>query len=118
MQYLEPAHYEVRVPEAEKERMACWIDLCVPFCGSYTEAHRWEPQAQATYCYFESKRARLAEIEIDNLRKLVASRTLGETFALGDFEVFDQGGPDARRHFEQSWLEVNTKTASENVPPR
>ena len=110
MQYIEPAHYEVQVAEVEKERVACWIDLCVPFCGSYTEAQRWEPQVQATYLYYESKRRRLAEIEIDNLRKLVAARTFGETFALGDFEVFDQGGPEVRRQFEKSWLEMNTNT--------
>jgi hypothetical protein len=113
MRYLEPSHYEVQVTRDEKRRVACWIDLCVPFCGSYTEAHQWEPQARATYLYFESKRRRMAEIEIDNLRKLVAARTFGKTFALGDFEVFDQGGPEVRRQFEESWLEMNTNTGDD-----
>jgi hypothetical protein len=107
MHYLEPTHYEVQVTQAEKERIACWIDLCVPFCGSYTEAHQWEPQAQATYLYFESKRRRLAEIEIDNLRKLVAARTPGKPFELEDFEVFAEGGAEFRRQFETSWLQMN-----------
>jgi hypothetical protein len=107
MQYLEPAHYEVQVTRTEKQRVATWIDLCVPFCGSYTEAHRWAPQAQATYLYFESKRRRLAEIEIDNLRKLVAAQTLGETFGLADFEVFNHGGLEVRQEFEDSWLKLN-----------
>jgi len=93
------------VPQKEKDLVACWIDLCVPFCGSYTEANTWEPQVKATYLYFEAKRERLAEIEIDDIRKYVAAKTQGKTFALADFQVFDRGGPDARRRFEQAWLE-------------
>jgi hypothetical protein len=103
MRHLEPGHNDVNVTQAEKERVACWIDLCVPFCGSYTEANTWEPQVKATYLYFEAKRARLAEIEIDNLRKYVAAKTEGKTFAPADFQVFDQGGPEARRRFEEEW---------------
>jgi hypothetical protein len=49
--------------------------------------------------------SRLAEIEIDNLRKLLAARTQGKTFAPEDFQVFDQGGPEARRRFEQTCRE-------------
>lgn len=105
MQHLEPSHNDVQVSPAEKQRVACWIDLCVPFCGSYTDANRWEERVKATYLYFEAKRARLAEIEIDNLRKLLAARTLGKTFAPEDFQVFDQGGPEVRRRFEQTWRE-------------
>jgi hypothetical protein len=109
MEYLEPSHYDVQLSEAEKRRIACWIDLCVPFCGSYTDANQWDPQVTATYLYFEAKRARLAEIEIDNLRKLHAARTQGTKFGIEDFQVFDQGGPEARRRFEQAWLEGTTK---------
>jgi len=105
MQHLEPSHNDVQVSPAEKQRVACWIDLCVPFCGSYTDANQWEERVEATYLYFEAKRARLAEIEIDNLRKLLAARTQAQTFAAEDFRVFDQGGPEARRRFEQTWLE-------------
>ncbi len=101
MGFLESSHYQVQVSQTEKERIACWIDLCVPFCGSYTEANRWDPEVRATYLYFEAKRARLAEIEIDNLRKLFAAQTRGQTFRLEDFRVFDQGGREARREFEQ-----------------
>lgn len=107
MDYLEPSHYDVHVSQAEKERVACWIDLCVPFCGSYTEANEWEPHVRATYLYFEAKRARLAEIEIDNLRRMWAAQTRGEPGAADDAPVFDQGGPEYRRRFEQSWLELH-----------
>ena len=104
MKHLEPSHNNVKVSQAEKERVACWIDLCVPFCGSYTEANTWDPQVKATYLYFEAKRARLAEIEIENIRKFLATKTQGKVFRQNDFQVFDQGGPEARRQFEQAWL--------------
>ena len=106
MKHLEPTHHEVKVSQAEKERVACWIDLCVPFCGSYTEANQWEAADKATYLYFEAKRARLAEIEIDNIRKYVAAKTQGKSFALADFQVFDQGGPEARQQFEKDALDT------------
>ena len=102
MQQLEPAHNGVKVSQAEKERVACWIDLCVPFCGSYTDANQWETPEKATYLYFEAKRARLAEIEIDNIRKYVAAKTQGKVYGLTDFQVFDQGGPEARKRFEKA----------------
>ena len=105
MKHLEPEHHAVKVTKEEKERVACWIDLCVPFCGSYTEANQWEPAIKATYLYFEAKRARLAEIEIDNIRKFVEAKTAGKTYAVTDFRMFDQGGPEARRKFERTWLE-------------
>jgi hypothetical protein len=105
MTHLEPGHNDVKVSREEKERVACWIDLCVPFCGSYTEAEWWEPQVKATYLYFEAKRARLAEIEIDNIRKLVAAQRRGKVFGIEDFMVFDRGGPEARSRFERAWLQ-------------
>jgi hypothetical protein len=79
------------------------------------EAHQWELQTQASYLYFESKRRRLAEIEIDTLRKLVAVRALGKTFALEDFEEFHQGGADARRQFEESWLQMNSNASRDGA---
>jgi hypothetical protein len=106
MRHLEPAHHEVKVTQAEKERVACWIDLCVPFCGSYTEANQWAVEDKVTYLYFEAKRARLAEIEIDNIRKLLAARAKGQVFGIDDFQVFDQGGSEARKRFEKEALDA------------
>jgi hypothetical protein len=74
----------------------------VPFCGSYTEANQWTAGDKATYLYFEAKRARLAEIEIDNIRKYVASKTQGKVFKPVDFQVFGLGGAEARRRFEET----------------
>jgi hypothetical protein len=85
MDYLEPAHYGVRLSDAQKRLVACWLDLAVPFCGSYAEAHTWErvdPHFEWTrrkqshlsqrelYAYYQTKRVRFAQQEIESLRAL------------------------------------------------
>lgn len=50
----------VELTTKEIETIACWIDLAVPFCGAYWEAHRWSPEEQAWYQRQEEKRKRLA----------------------------------------------------------
>jgi len=105
MKHLEPEHKDVKVSDAEKRLVACWIDLCVPFCGSYTEASQWEKDMKATYLYFENKRAELAAIEIDNIRKYVEAKTTGRSFNLEDFQLFENGGPAAKKKFVEEWKE-------------
>ncbi len=93
MKHLEPEHNSVKVSDKEKRMVACWIDLCVPFCGSYTDANRWSDEMKATYLYFENKRAELAAIEIDNIRKYVAAGSDGKAFSIDDFKVFRKRRP-------------------------
>ncbi|MDR0704204.1 MAG: hypothetical protein LBF88_04375, partial [Planctomycetaceae bacterium] len=60
MKYLDKTHYDVNVSPSEKRTIAAWIDICVPFCGSYTEANAWTDEQKALYQYFMDKRQRLA----------------------------------------------------------
>lgn len=87
MDFLEPAHYDVRLSDAEKRTVACWIDLAVPFCGSYAEANLWEHQEwrrgwqmeintwdmpqKELYGYFQRKRVAFARQEIENIKALL-----------------------------------------------
>ena len=88
MDYLEPSHYGVRLSDAEKRTVACWIDLAVPFCGSYAEANTWDRQEwrrgwqmesntwnqpqKELYDYFQRKRVVFARQEIANIQALLA----------------------------------------------
>ena len=78
MHYLEPGHYGVTLTQRDKDRVACWIDLNVPYCGSYMEANKWDAivhtyihsyrnQCRAAYLFQEAKRLRHAEIELAHL---------------------------------------------------
>jgi hypothetical protein len=87
MDYLESSHYDVRLTDAEKRTVACWIDLAVPFCGSYGQANAWDrlewrsfiqiesntwnkPQKEL-YDYFQRKRVAFAEQEMENIKALL-----------------------------------------------
>lgn len=69
MAYFEPAHYGVKVSENEKRTFACWLDLLVPFCGSYTQHNTWTSAEKAEYAYYQEKRRAYAEAELESLRR-------------------------------------------------
>jgi hypothetical protein len=71
---LESGHYGVKLARQELDRLACWIDLLVPYCGDYTEAKSWTEQEMATYQRYLDKRKRMEEIERQNLEEFVAGQ--------------------------------------------
>ena len=52
MQLLTDGHEGVRLSREERERIACWIDLLVPYCGNFTESNTWSRKDLATYARF------------------------------------------------------------------
>ncbi len=68
MNYLEPSHHGVLLKEEEKRLFACWIDLAVPFVGSYAEATDWSAEDRLIFNYHQNKRAVFAEDEIRSLK--------------------------------------------------
>jgi hypothetical protein len=60
LKQLEAGHHDVKLSREELEKIACWIDLLVPFCGDYTEANAWTDAEKAKYEHFRDKRERLA----------------------------------------------------------
>ncbi len=68
MEYLEPSHYGVQVSDGEKRLFACWIDLSIPFGGSYAEATTWSPEDRRIVEYHQDKRQIFACQEVNTLR--------------------------------------------------
>ena len=116
MNYLEPSHYNVQLSEAEKRKVACWIDLNVPYCGSWMELNFWDKLDHARdsaltpwyvyrdkmrqiYLYFEAKRLRAAELETDAIAKLIEHIDTGKAFAPSDFPAFNFGGKETQAEF-------------------
>jgi hypothetical protein len=58
----------VKVSDAEKRLFACWIDLSIPFGGSYAEATTWSPEDRKIAEYHQDKRAIFACQELNTLR--------------------------------------------------
>jgi hypothetical protein len=59
MALLDTGHHGVELSRVERETIACWIDLCVPFCGDYREAHAWTGEEVAAYEQALSRRVEL-----------------------------------------------------------
>lgn len=68
MDYLEPSHHDVKVSDDQKRLFACWIDLSIPFVGSYAEATTWTPEERRIFEYHQDKRAIFAWQEVNALR--------------------------------------------------
>jgi hypothetical protein len=49
---VEQGHEDVKLSQEEMDKIACWIDLLVPYCGDYTEANVWTQQEIDMYAHF------------------------------------------------------------------
>lgn len=53
---LDNGHHGVKLSDEEYHKFAAWMDLLVPFSGSYREGHAWAPHEMQKYDYYEEKR--------------------------------------------------------------
>jgi hypothetical protein len=74
MTLLEHGHQRVQLSREELEKIACWIDLLVPYCGDYREANAWTAAEQQRYEHFALKRLHMQETEQDNIHDLLRSK--------------------------------------------
>ena len=66
---LKKGHGGARLTDAELRLIACWIDLAVPFCGSYVEHNDWNDWYRQRYEYISNKRAAFAWSELNDVRR-------------------------------------------------
>ena len=71
MHILEDGHYDVKLTEEEFHKMAAWLDLLVPFVGDYREAGDWSDEDMAYYDYYEHKRGRHYQEELENIKQWI-----------------------------------------------
>jgi len=67
LEMLAKGHNKVTLTREEFEKLACWIDLAVPFCGEYTEANHWSQKERVWYQRQVAKQKRLAALERQSL---------------------------------------------------
>lgn len=75
---LEQGHGGARLSREELEKIACWIDLLVPYCGDYLEANTWTDEEMAKYQRYLDKRRRMEAEERRNLEELQRVRVGAE----------------------------------------
>jgi hypothetical protein len=71
IELLENGHEGVKLTREEMDKIACWIDLLVPFCADYTEANDWTDKEKSKYAHFQAKRDRMEAIERKNIEALL-----------------------------------------------
>lgn len=64
---LAEGHYGIRLKAEDLEKLACWMDLQVPFCADYEEANVWTDEDKEKYRRFLEKRRRMEEQERQNI---------------------------------------------------
>jgi mono/diheme cytochrome c family protein len=74
---LEGGHGGVRLSKDEMEKIACWIDLYVPYCGDYVEANSWNREEMEKYQRYADKRRLMEEMERRNVEALTAQASSG-----------------------------------------
>jgi outer membrane protein assembly factor BamB len=68
---LEAGHQGVRLSQDEMDKLSCWIDLLVPFCGDYTEGFDGQNLARYNQCLDKRKRWEAEEVRnIEELNRL------------------------------------------------
>ncbi|TKG95746.1 hypothetical protein EYV94_05480 [Puteibacter caeruleilacunae] len=73
MKMLKEKHGDVKLSKEELEKIACWIDLQVPYCGDYKEANTWTPKEMEYYDYYLNKRIKHEEEERRNIEEYIQS---------------------------------------------
>jgi hypothetical protein len=71
---LADGHYGANLSREELDKLACWIDLFVPYCGDYLEANAWDAEEKEKYQHFLAKRKRMEAAEQQNLKDWIAAQ--------------------------------------------
>lgn len=65
---LRKGHSNVKLTDDELRTFAMWIDLCVPFCGSYVERNNWCAWHVQRFEYTNNKRSAFHWLELNDVR--------------------------------------------------
>lgn len=68
-------HNDVKLSKEEKDKLACWIDLLVPFCGDYEEANLWNDQDKQKSEYYQAKAKSMKELDEKNYQAWIKSQS-------------------------------------------
>jgi hypothetical protein len=78
---LRAGHYDVKLSREDLDKLACWIDLLVPYCGDYTEANAWNEGEQQKYARYYAKRQWMEQLDARNIESLLAGAPVNKPTA-------------------------------------
>ena len=71
---LEEGHKGVKLSREELEKIACWMDLLVPYCGDYREANAWTEAEMEKHERYAEKRRQMERVEQQNIDAMLGSK--------------------------------------------
>jgi hypothetical protein len=71
---LEKGHQGVKLSREELDKIACWIDLLVPYCGDYREANAWTEEEMKKHERYAEKRRQMEEVEQQNIDAMLGRK--------------------------------------------
>jgi hypothetical protein len=74
MVMLEKGHQGVKLTREELDKIACWIDLLVPYCGDYREANAWTEDEMKKHERYAEKRRQMEEVEQQNIDAMLGNK--------------------------------------------
>lgn len=104
-------HQEVKLSREELDKLACWIDLLVPFCGDYFEANAWNEFDLKKFEYYENKKREMNELERGNFVHLALYRLEGDASAKSN------AAPKTDNPYRNLALNPGAKDAPEGETP-
>jgi len=83
-------HNGVKLSREEMDKLCCWIDLLVPYCGDYTEANAWNQGEKRKYARYYAKRQQMEAWDRANVHAIQAGRPSPAAPGLGDAETTNE----------------------------
>jgi len=71
---LEQGHRGVKLSREELDKVACWIDLLVPYCGDYREDNAWTQDEMKRHERYAEKRRQMEEAEQQNIDAMLGTQ--------------------------------------------
>jgi hypothetical protein len=71
---LEAGHKGMKLSREELEKIACWLDLLVPYCGDYREANAWTEVEMKKHERYAEKRRQMEEVEQQNIDAMLGNK--------------------------------------------
>ena len=68
---LEKGHAKVQLSPEEWDKLCAWIDLNIPYCGSYDESNTWNEAERAYYQHRAEERRRNEVIDAKNVADFI-----------------------------------------------
>jgi hypothetical protein len=121
MEMLEEGHNGVKLSFEEMEKIACWIDLLVPYCGDYMEANCWVESDLKKYLHFQKKRDDMAVVEANNIREFIAPAKVAEGLLPTEAETINPYrnvavNPDDVQGYARSWPHASSNSEYHDMP--